>query len=313
MNLELTDEQRMISEGVRTILERTAGPERCRRLLATRAYDAALENVLREQGYLAMFSATGAGPLDAVLMVEQVARALGTVATGALAVVAPALGISGLRGPVALALAPPGDDTPIRYAAFPGTIIMAEQGEAFLCEVGDAEPLPTSWSYPASRVCIGARRSLGPDSAEGMQAWWRVTIAAEIVGNASACLDVLLGHLKERQQFGRSLATLQALQHRLALLFVQIEGARWLLYRAAWCQAPPGEAALAATQSVAAGRRAVRECHQICGALGLTTQFDLHMWTMRIRALCAEAGGLFATQVDAGRRRWRHSGSSAAT
>lgn len=313
MNLELTDQQQMISEGVRTILERMAGPERCRFLLEESAYDTALEEVLREQGYLGMFSDPEVGPLEAVLMVEQVARALGTVATAALAVVAPALGISDMHGPVGLSLLPRSDDSPVRFATVSGTILVAEQDEAILYGVDAARSLPSSWGYPIAQVDISSRRPLGVGSADRMVAWWRVTIAAEIVGNASACLDVLLGHLKERQQFGRSLATFQALQHRLALLFVQIEGARWLAYRAAWSGAPSAEAALAAAQSVAAGRRTVRECHQICGALGLTTEFDLHMWTMRIRALCAEAGGLFGTQVDAGRLRWRPSGSLAAT
>ena len=123
MNLELTDEQRMISEGVGAIVERMAGPERCRILGDECGYDAALEDVLGEQGYLRMFSDRDAGPLEAVLMVEQVARALGTVATGALAVVAPALGVSALRGPVGLSLAVPRDDTPVRFAALPGTLV----------------------------------------------------------------------------------------------------------------------------------------------------------------------------------------------
>jgi len=313
VNLELTDEQHMIREGVRTILERMAGPDRCRVLLEDNAYDAALEKVLRDQGYLGMFCDPDAGPLEAVLMVEQVAKALGTVATGALAAVGPALGIAELRGPVGLSRTPPRDDVPVRFAATSGFLLMAEKEEAFLCEVADGQASPTSWGYPAARVIIGSRRPLGPGSADRMMAWWRITIAAEIVGNASACLDVLLGHIKERHQFGRSLATLQALQHRLALLFVQIEGSRWLAYQAAWSGAPSAEAALAAAHSVAAGRRTVRECHQICGALGLTTEFDLHMWSMRIRALCGEAGGLFATQADAGRLRWHAAGPLVAT
>ena len=95
MNLELTDEQQMINDGVRSILERMAGPARCRLCSKRARYDAALEDVLRDQGYLGMFSDPDAGPLEAVLLVEQVARALGTVPTGALAVVAPALGVSG--------------------------------------------------------------------------------------------------------------------------------------------------------------------------------------------------------------------------
>jgi Acyl-CoA dehydrogenase, C-terminal domain len=210
-----------------------------------------------------------------------------------------------LRGPIGVSARADDGDVPIRFAASPGSLLLVDRGEAFLCEVVAATPQPTSWSYPAAQATVGSRRSLGEGSGDTMTAWWRVSIAAEIVGNATACLEVLLAHIKERNQFGRSLATLQALQHRLALLDVQIEGSRWLTYRAAWSGASPEDAAVAAAHSVAAGRRTVRECHQICGALGLTTEFDLHMWTMRIRALCAEVGGLFATQVDAGRFRWQ--------
>jgi alkylation response protein AidB-like acyl-CoA dehydrogenase len=305
MNLELSDDQRMISQGVNAILERLAGPDRCRAVLAENGYDSELESVLAEQGYLGMFSDPDAGPLEAVLMVEQVAKALGSVAVGALAVVGPALGAPELRGPVGFSIRAGEGDVPIRFAASPGSVLIVDRGEAFLCDVVAATPRPTSWSYPADEATVGSRRSLGAGSGDSLTAWWRITIAAEIVGNATSCLEVLLAHIKERHQFGRSLATLQALQHRLALLDVQIEGSRWLTYRAAWSGASSEDAAAAAAHSVAAGRRTVRECHQICGALGLTTEFDLHMWTMRIRALCGEAGGLFATQVDAGRFRWR--------
>jgi alkylation response protein AidB-like acyl-CoA dehydrogenase len=310
VNLELTDEQGMIADGVGTILERVAGPERCRVLLGEQGYDAPLEAVLRDQGYLGMLSDPQSGPLEAVLMVEQVARALGTVAIGALAVVGPSLGLAELRGPVGIRVGAGRDEVPVRYATHPGALLLVEAGEAFLCDVTAATPVPTSWSYPAARATVGSRRSLGTGSGETLVAWWRISIAAEIVGNATACLEVLLAHIKERHQFGRSLATLQALQHRLAQLDVQIEGSRWLTYRAAWSGATAADAAVAAAHSVAAGRRTVRECHQICGALGLTTEFDLHMWTMRIRALCAEAGGLFASQVDAGRFRWRPAGAA---
>jgi alkylation response protein AidB-like acyl-CoA dehydrogenase len=309
VDLELTVDQRMLSEGLGTILERMAGPGRCRIMLAEGGYDSALESVLSDQGYLGMFSDAESGPLEAVLMVEQVAKALGTVAIGALAVVAPALGVPELRGSVGISIGAR-DDVPVRFAASPGPVLMVEHGEAFLCDVVTATPVETSWSYPAFHVTLGSRQALGVGRGDRLTAWWRITIAAEIVGNATACLEVLLAHIKERHQFGRSLATLQALQHRLAELDVQIEGSRWLTYRAAWSGAPSDEAALAAAHSVAAGRRAIRECHQMCGALGLTTEFDLHMWSMRIRALCAEAGGLFATQADAGRLRWRTSDSS---
>jgi alkylation response protein AidB-like acyl-CoA dehydrogenase len=305
VDLELTDGQRMLSDGIAIMLERMAGPDRCRIMLAESGYDAELESVLSDRGYLTMFSDPDAGPLEAVLMVEQVAKALGAVAIGALAVVGPALGITALRGSVGISVSAL-DDTPVRFAATTGSLLLVDHGEAFQCEVAVASPTSTAWSYPAAHVTVRSRRSLGEGSGERLITWWRIAVAAEIVGNATACLEVLLAHIKERHQFGRSLATLQALQHRLAQLDVQIEGSRWLSYRAAW-SGSSSDAAMAAAQSVAAGRRAIRECHQICGALGLTTEFDLHMWTMRIRALCAEAGGLFSTQADVGRLRWRPS------
>ena len=266
-----------------------------------------------EQGYLGMFSDPDAGPLEAVLMVEQVARALGTVATGALSVVAPALGVTGLRGPVGISLGRPRDDTPVRFAAASGTLLVAEHGEAFLCDVDTASSLPTSWSYPAASVSLGSSRPLGPGSADRMVAWWRVTMAAEIVGNAcpraSMSCWVTSSSANSSVEVSPPCRPCSTAWRSCSCRSKE---------RAGWPTGPPGRERHRWTPHSPprrawrrGGGRSVNAIRSVA-ALGLTTEFDLHMWTMRLRALCAEAGGLFATQVDAGRLRWRPSGSLAA-
>jgi butyryl-CoA dehydrogenase len=61
----------------------------------------------------------------------------------------------------------------------------------------------------------------------------RVAIAALAVGVAQACLDAALSHAAHRRQFGRPIATFQAIQFKLADMATQIELARLMTWRAA--------------------------------------------------------------------------------
>jgi alkylation response protein AidB-like acyl-CoA dehydrogenase len=61
----------------------------------------------------------------------------------------------------------------------------------------------------------------------------RPTIGAQAVGIAQGALDVAIGYVKERKQFGRVLAEFQALQFMVADAAMQIEAARTLVYQAA--------------------------------------------------------------------------------
>ena len=61
----------------------------------------------------------------------------------------------------------------------------------------------------------------------------RPTIGAQAVGIAQGALDVAVGYVKERKQFGKRLAEFQALQFMIADMAMQIEAARTLVYQAA--------------------------------------------------------------------------------
>lgn len=62
----------------------------------------------------------------------------------------------------------------------------------------------------------------------------RIGIAAQALGIAQACLDASVRYAKEREQFGKPIGSLQAIQWMLADMATQIKAARFLTYQAAW-------------------------------------------------------------------------------
>jgi alkylation response protein AidB-like acyl-CoA dehydrogenase len=61
----------------------------------------------------------------------------------------------------------------------------------------------------------------------------RVGLGASCVGLAQACLDAALQYAQEREQFGKPIAGFQLVQEMLAEMYVEVEAARLLVYRAA--------------------------------------------------------------------------------
>ena len=62
----------------------------------------------------------------------------------------------------------------------------------------------------------------------------RIGIAAQALGIAEGALDEAIKYMKERKQFGRSIAAFQGLQWMVAEMSTKIEAARFLVYKAAW-------------------------------------------------------------------------------
>ena len=105
-------------------------------------------------------------------------------------------------------------------------------------------------------------------------ATFRVSVAGAAVGLAQAALDEALGHTTGREQFGRPLADLGAVAHKLAECWVDIETARSMTYRAAAvaAQDPLGALDLSSIAKVAATEaagRVVDRCTQVMGRFGL--------------------------------------------
>ncbi len=105
-----------------------------------------------------------------------------------------------------------------------------------------------------------------------------------------AALDATVEHVSVRKQFGRPIGTFQALRHRLSECAVLTGGVRWLALRAA-ASGDAGDAALAALHAQDSATRLIYDTHQMSGAMGMTLEMDLHLWTYRMKALLSELGG----------------------
>ena len=289
MDFEPTSTQRAVLDALGALLARHAGPARSRVLAAPGEYDWQLEETLRRDGFLDLFAADEAGPLDAALAVEQIAAELGGISAVPQLLVLPALGLDRTAGPVVLAAGDPG---PVRYGAEATRMLVADGGRLFAAELDPAaaERVPSAYGYPLARVAVASREELAAGRAETMVNWWRVGASAEAVGMMRRAVGIAVEYAKDRKVFRRSLGSFQALQHRLAEMSVLVEGARWLVYEAAFAGAPAEAAAVAATHTMSALGRVTRETHQIMGAIGLTEEHDLHLWTLRLQAQRAELG-----------------------
>jgi alkylation response protein AidB-like acyl-CoA dehydrogenase len=110
----------------------------------------------------------------------------------------------------------------------------------------------------------------------------RIGIAAQALGIAQAAFDVAREYAKERHAFGRPIAELQAIQHKLANMSMEIDAARLLVYRAAWLkeQGEPHTEAGAKAKLFASemARRQTAEAIQVLGGYGYTKEFPVERY-----------------------------------
>jgi alkylation response protein AidB-like acyl-CoA dehydrogenase len=130
----------------------------------------------------------------------------------------------------------------------------------------------------------------------------RAAAAAELLGIADEVLARTLDYLKQRKQFGQLIGEFQALQHRAAVLYVDIELARAALAKAlhALDSAPDKAAeavAVAKAKCGTAATLAVQEGVQMHGGMGMTEALDFGLFMKRARVL-QELWGDSGFQMD---------------
>ncbi len=165
----------------------------------------------------------------------------------------------------------------------------ALDSELPLRQVPAGEPVPLA----------AGRRALG---------WW-------LLGTGRAMLDLARSHVLDRVQFGRPLASFQAVRHRLAETLVALDGAEATLVAAtAASTAEAGDELSALLAKAAAGHAALtaaRHCQQVLGGMGFTAEHGLQRHVRRAlvldgllgssRELTREAGALIVENRTAPR------------
>lgn len=134
-------------------------------------------------------------------------------------------------------------------------------------------------------------------------------LAAEAAGAAGAALARTVEYVQGREQFGRPVGSFQAVKHRLADLYVQLQAARSAAYYAAW---DPEQGPLALAQALEALRSTAAEAVQLHGGIGFTWEHEAHLYfkraaadellfgpVHRLREHAAQRAGLFAAPAPA--------------
>ncbi|MED5549459.1 MAG: acyl-CoA dehydrogenase family protein [Pseudomonadota bacterium] len=116
----------------------------------------------------------------------------------------------------------------------------------------------------------------------------RAGLSAEMSGSAQQCLDSTVGYLKERKQFGQIIGTFQALQHRAAHLYSEVELGKSIVLKALQTlDAAPDHAAMVVSAAKAklgqVAQLAAREGVQMHGGMGMTDEFDIGFYMKRVR------------------------------
>ncbi|MGW0830500.1 acyl-CoA dehydrogenase family protein [Streptomyces prunicolor] len=174
-----------------------------------------------------------------------------------------------------------GGTLPLLYTG--GTWVVWERDDTAAGTTLDTElPLHTVHTTPtgppvplaAGRVALG---------------WW-------LVGTGRAMLTLARQHAVDRVQFGRPLASFQAVRHRLAETLVALDGAEATLVAASddlgalLAKAAAGQAALTAA----------RHCQQVLGGIGFTAEHDLHRQVRRAMVLDGLLGSARELTREAG-------------
>jgi alkylation response protein AidB-like acyl-CoA dehydrogenase len=111
-----------------------------------------------------------------------------------------------------------------------------------------------------------------------------------------------LNHVKQRHVFGHPVAAFQSVQHRMVQCHMVATALYYLALRAAW-SGEAYDADVAACYAQQHVKKLVVDLHQFTGAMGVTHEFALHLWTYRLRALQTEAGGMVEAALDVVRER----------
>ena len=123
----------------------------------------------------------------------------------------------------------------------------------------------------------------------------RTGASAELLGVGGGAMDMTVGYLKERKQFGVTIGSFQALQHRAAHLYSEMEVARAAVMKAAQLLDQGSDRAdhavsVAKAMTALATTLSVQEGVQMHGGIGMTDEYDIGFYMKRARVLAEMFG-----------------------
>jgi alkylation response protein AidB-like acyl-CoA dehydrogenase len=128
---------------------------------------------------------------------------------------------------------------------------------------------------------------------------------AEMVGGAEKVLEMSSAYAKERRQFGKPIGSFQAVQHHCANMLIDLEGSRYITYKAAWMldnrMACDKEVAIAKAWVSEAYKRIAALGHQVQGGAAFMAEHDMTLYSRRAAAAAVTFGDVgYYREVIAG-------------
>jgi 3-oxochol-4-en-24-oyl-CoA dehydrogenase len=212
----------------------------------------------------------------------------------------------GLGGEVAVDGATASGDAGIVFGAGLADVLLIAAGDDVLLLECDRDgvtvdvpenldPTRRSGRVKLQNVSV-ADQDILPGAAESALARARTLVAAEAVGGASDCVAAAVDYAKVRQQFGRTIATFQAVKHHCANMLVGSESAIAAVWDASRAAGEDEEqfrlaAAVAAALAFPAYARNAELNIQVHGGIGFTWEHDAHLHLRRALVSSALFGG----------------------
>jgi alkylation response protein AidB-like acyl-CoA dehydrogenase len=335
VNLDLSEEQQLMRESFARFLSDESSTARVRAALPS-GFDPALWTGLAELGAFSIrvpeaSGGLGLGTLDASILMEEAGRTLasGPVAETLLAAnLLATLGGAAQRERLERVLAGRSvvsiafhdiAETPLQWVAggaVAEAVIARDKDKVVLISVPESarQGEATLASTPIAELRLGGAAgtvlSAGPEAlaafAQAIEEW-KLLIAAALSGLAREAIRLAAAYACERAAFGQLIGTYQGISHPLADLIADIDGGKYLTWKAirdiADKAAEAGaEISLTAWWNADTAGRAVAQALHTFGGYGLTTEYDIHLYNLRAKAWPLVFGDPQRLLEESGRR-----------
>jgi len=131
-----------------------------------------------------------------------------------------------------------------------------------------------------------------------------VATCAMQLGVCERALEMTAAYVTEREQFGVPIGTFQAVQHRSADAYIDLNAMRWTMWRAAWrlAQGRPAsrDAAMAKFWAAEGGARITTSAQHLHGGMGVDVDYPIHRYLLWSKALELSLGGAMPQLVRLG-------------
>jgi len=152
---------------------------------------------------------------------------------------------------------------------------------------------------------LGENAKLDAKALDRIRARATIATCATQIGVSERALEITSAYVRERIQFGVPIGSFQAVQHRLADAYIDVESLRWVTWRAAWKlsrkEDATREVAVAKFWAAEGGARVAASAQHLHGGIGVDVDYPIHRYFLWSKALELSFGTATQQLVTLGR------------